>query len=32
MSEQNLKELSDFIDSNPDPRKQKRALEDAGMV
>src|SRR4028119_1736298 len=27
MSEpQNLKELSDFIDSNPDPREQKRAL------
>ncbi len=27
MSEQqNLKELSDFIDSNPDPRKQKRTL------
>ena len=27
MSEQqNLKELSDFIDSNPDPREQKRAI------
>ena len=24
--QQNLKELSDFIDSNPEPREQKRAI------
>ena len=24
--QQNIKQLSDFIDSSPDPREQKRAL------